>query len=70
MSGEGAQRGNVLLESGRRFGSAPGLFARLLAPGFHKMLDRIDRGLQAGAILSRLPDVKKIIILFKNNLLY
>ena len=56
MSGEGAQRGNVLLESGRRFGSAPGLFARLLAPGFHKMLDRIDRGLQAGAILSRLPD--------------
>lgn len=56
MEGEGAQRGNVLLEAGRRFGSKPGLFARLLAPGFHKLLDRIDQGLDAGAITGRLPD--------------
>src|SRR5687767_10371410 len=56
MSGEGTQRGNVLLEAGQRFGFAPGLFARLLAPGFHKLLDRLDRGLETGAIVGRLPD--------------
>ena len=56
MSGESAQRGNVLLESGRRFGSEPGAFARLLAPGFHKLLDRIDQGLETGSICGRLPD--------------
>jgi cyclopropane-fatty-acyl-phospholipid synthase len=56
MKGESAQRGSVLLEAGRRFGSKPGLFARLLAPGFHKLLDRIDQGLERGAILAHLPD--------------
>jgi cyclopropane-fatty-acyl-phospholipid synthase len=56
MKGEGAQRGNVLLEAGRRFGTEPGWFARLLAPGFHKLLDRIDHGLAAGSITGRLPD--------------
>jgi cyclopropane-fatty-acyl-phospholipid synthase len=30
--------------------------ARLLAPGFHKLLDRIDRGLESGAIFCHLPD--------------
>lgn len=50
------QRGSVLLEAGRRFGVSPGLFARLFAPGFHKLLDRIDDGLEAGAILAHLPD--------------
>jgi cyclopropane-fatty-acyl-phospholipid synthase len=56
MKGESAERGSVLLEAGRRFGSEPGLFARLLAPGFHKLLDRIDQGLERGAILCHLPD--------------
>ena len=56
MNGEGAQRGNVLLEAGQRFGTSPGLFARLFAPGFHKLLDRIDAGLETGAILAHLPD--------------
>jgi len=56
MSGEGAQRGSVLLESGRRFGSVPGLLARLLGPGFHKVIDRIDRGLESGTIAGRFPD--------------
>src|SRR5690606_27331736 len=41
---------------GGRFGTEPGLFARVIAPGFHKLLDRIDQGLASGAILSRLPD--------------
>ena len=56
MKGEGAQRGSVLLQAGQRFGFEPGLVARLLAPGFHKLLDRIDQGLQAGSISARLPD--------------
>ena len=56
MKGESAQRGSVLLESGQRFGVSPGLVARLFAPGFHKLLDLIDRGLEAGAILGHLPD--------------
>jgi cyclopropane-fatty-acyl-phospholipid synthase len=56
MSGEGAERGDVLIEAGRRFGSEPGLLARGLAPGFHKVLDRIDRGLETGSIVGRLPD--------------
>ena len=56
MKGESAPRGNVLLDAGRRFGSEPGLFARLLAPGFHKLLDRIDQGLDRGAIRGHLPD--------------
>lgn len=30
--------------------------ARIVAPLFHRMLDRIDRGLEAGAIEARLPD--------------
>jgi len=56
MDGEGAQRGHALIEAGRRFGWEPGLFARLLAPGFHRLLDRIDRGLETGSIAGRLPD--------------
>ena len=56
MDAEGAQRGSVLLDAGQRFGAKPGVFARLLAPGFHKVLDRIDRGLAAGSIFARLPD--------------
>ena len=56
MTGESAQRGSALLDAGRRFGSEPGLFARLLAPGFHKLLDRIDQGLESVAILGHMPD--------------
>jgi cyclopropane-fatty-acyl-phospholipid synthase len=56
MKGESAQRGSMLLEAGRRFGSEPGVLARLLAPGFHKLLDRVDHGLESGAILCHLPD--------------
>jgi cyclopropane-fatty-acyl-phospholipid synthase len=49
-------RGETLLSAGARFERSPGLLARLFAPGFHKVLDRIDRGLERGAILGRLPD--------------
>jgi cyclopropane-fatty-acyl-phospholipid synthase len=56
MNGEGAQRGSVLLASGGRFGVRPGVIARLFAPGFHKLLDRIDGGLVTGALRVHLPD--------------
>jgi cyclopropane-fatty-acyl-phospholipid synthase len=51
-----AARGGALLAGGRRFGRTPGLFARLFAGGFHKVLDRIEAGLERGAIHARLPD--------------
>jgi cyclopropane-fatty-acyl-phospholipid synthase len=46
----------MLLEAGQRFGVSPGLLARLLAPGFRKLLDHVDHGLERGAILAHLPD--------------
>lgn len=49
-------RGEQLLSSGERFDAQPGLFARLFAPGFAKMIDRVDAGLEAGSILAHLPD--------------
>ncbi len=49
-------RGGALLEGGRRFGVAPGFFARLFFGGFHSLIDRIDEGLNEGSIVIRLPD--------------
>jgi len=56
MTAEGTTRGLALLSGGRRFGRGPTLLARLFAPGFHKLLDRIDQGLEAGSITAHLPD--------------
>lgn len=50
-------RGEALLDGGQRYGGGrPGLAARLFAPGMRRLLDRIDRGLIAGAIHATLPD--------------
>lgn len=49
-------RGRHLLAADRNFVTGSGLFARLLAPGFQRLLDHIDRGLEWGAIEARLPD--------------
>jgi cyclopropane-fatty-acyl-phospholipid synthase len=56
MKAEGLGRGGSLLSAGARFERSPGPIARLIAPGFHKMLDRIDQGLESGSILGKLPD--------------
>jgi cyclopropane-fatty-acyl-phospholipid synthase len=56
MTAEGTTRGLALLSGGRRFGTGPTLLARLFAPGFHKLLDSIDRGLETGSITAHLPD--------------
>lgn len=55
MRAEGL-RGKDLLDAGARFERSPGVFARMLAPGLHKVLDRIDAGLERGAIHGTLPD--------------
>ncbi len=49
-------RGRELIEGGRRFALRPGLLARLVAPGFGKILDRIDAALTGGTIHCTLPD--------------
>ena len=49
-------RGEHLLRSGARFSSPPGFFARLTAPGFATIIDRIDRGIVAGSVRALLPD--------------
>ncbi|WP_421991648.1 class I SAM-dependent methyltransferase [Qipengyuania sp.] len=51
-----SQRGRDLLDGARSFARRPGLLARLFAPGFGKILDRIDEALVAGAIHATLPD--------------
>lgn len=49
-------RGRPLLEGGQRFARRPGLLARLIAPRFRHVLDRIDVALASGAIHAVLPD--------------
>ncbi|MXO73756.1 methyltransferase domain-containing protein [Altererythrobacter aerius] len=56
MRAEGLNRGTSLLSAGARFERSPGALARILAPGFHKLLDRIDNGVAKGTLTGRLPD--------------
>ena len=56
MGVTGQPRGSDLLAASQRFERRPGFLSRLLAPGFHKLLDRIDAGMEKGALLGRLPD--------------
>jgi cyclopropane-fatty-acyl-phospholipid synthase len=56
MKATGLERGSELLAGAARFERRPGLLARSIAPGFHKILDHVDRGLESGTIHGRLPD--------------
>ena len=49
-------RGGQLLSAGERFASSPGLISRLIAPGFSKMVERVDKGLERGSLMAHLPD--------------
>ncbi len=53
---EGNVRGDMLLESGERFGRRPGALARIFAPAVSRILDSIDAGLARGKIRGILPD--------------
>ena len=61
MKGVGL-RGEELLRAGGRFGSRPGLLARAFTLAFGNMLDRIDRGLETGAIRVQLPDGSRRVL--------
>ncbi|WP_427967456.1 class I SAM-dependent methyltransferase [Altererythrobacter sp.] len=56
MATQGFNRGGQLLSGGDRFARKPGLLARLVSPGFRKILDRVDAGLERGSLLAHLPD--------------
>jgi cyclopropane-fatty-acyl-phospholipid synthase len=57
-----ATRGAELLQAGARFGSRPGLFSRVLAPGLDRLLKRIDAGLAVGQITGVLPDGSRVVL--------
>lgn len=50
------QRGRELIEGSKAFARKPGWLARLIAPGFRRILDRIDGALNSGTIHCTLPD--------------
>ncbi len=50
------RRGRHVVVAGARFATGGGALSRLFAPGFRRLLDRIDRGLAAGGIEATLPD--------------
>ena len=56
MNAPAPKRGKHLLDTRKRFGTGGGLLARLTAPGFHRILDRIDAGLDHGTFEGQLPD--------------
>jgi cyclopropane-fatty-acyl-phospholipid synthase len=55
-------RGHHLVAADRGFATGGGLVARLLAPSFRRVLDRVDEGLKAGAIHATLPDGSKRLL--------
>jgi len=59
-SGLAPRRGAHLVAGGRKASAGTGplarLFAKPLAGGFHRIIDRIDAGLEHGSMLAKLPD--------------
>ncbi len=55
-------RGRHLVAADRRFATGGGLLARLLSGRFERILDRIDRGLECGAIEATLPDGRRRLL--------
>ena len=56
MNAQTPIRGAHLVKRGKRVAAGTGWSARLVAGGFHRIVDRIDAGLQNGSMLARLPD--------------
>ncbi|MEZ5682275.1 MAG: cyclopropane-fatty-acyl-phospholipid synthase family protein [Erythrobacter sp.] len=56
MDMQTTMRGKDLVEGSRRFARKPGVFARMVAPGFEKILGKIDAALTSGTIHGTLPD--------------
>jgi cyclopropane-fatty-acyl-phospholipid synthase len=62
MASSPSPRGEHLLKADRGFSTGSSWFSRLSAPGFHKLLDRIDAGLASGKLEAHLPDGKTRIL--------
>jgi cyclopropane-fatty-acyl-phospholipid synthase len=58
MASSPSPRGEHLLKADRGFSTGSSWFTRLSAPGFHKLLNRIDTGLASGSLEAKLPDGK------------
>jgi len=56
MNAHPQPRGRHLIKADKRFATGASWMARLLAPGFQRLLDTIDQGLEEGAIEATLPD--------------
>lgn len=56
MNAQKPDRGRQFLSGRRGFGGGAGLWTVLTSAPFHRLLDRIDKGLTAGAIEAWLPD--------------
>lgn len=56
MNGVQTRRGEHLVRRGHSFADGTGLLAKLAAPSMHRVLDAIDRGLEAGSLEGHLPD--------------
>lgn len=55
MNAQAPGRGGELVEGGRGIGVGPQWLARLWSGGVHRILDRIDMGLERGSIMTTLP---------------
>ncbi|MBW8785485.1 MAG: class I SAM-dependent methyltransferase [Novosphingobium sp.] len=56
MNAQMPARGAELIAGGRAIAAGPQWLARLFAGGAHRILDRIDAGLERGSVETRLPD--------------
>jgi cyclopropane-fatty-acyl-phospholipid synthase len=56
MASNPSSRGEHLLNADRGFSTGSTWISRLFAPGFHKMLDHIHKGLATGSLEAKLPD--------------
>ena len=56
MSSRAEYRGQHLVHADRRFATGGGAIARLFAPGFRPMLDRLNKRLATGGVEATLPD--------------
>ncbi|MCB2086140.1 MAG: class I SAM-dependent methyltransferase [Sphingomonadaceae bacterium] len=56
MTARGMDRGGELLAGAARFERKPGFVARMIAPGFKRILDMVDAGMERGSMIGHLPD--------------
>ena len=56
MNAQAPARGAQLVTQGQWIGTGPQWLSRIFSGGFHRILDRLERGLESGSITATLPD--------------